>query len=704
VIQKGHNNELIPLRISLTYAVMGGLWILFSDLLLSLILKDPVLISRIQTFKGWAFIALTSFLLYALIRRGILSLKRAEHSLRQSEEVFETLVQNTTSAIFIYRDKIIVANKAMQFLSGFTHEELLSMEFADCVHPDFRKKMIEKCEAFHRGMPIPLRCELKITRKDGEERWIDFSSAVISYQGLPSGLGTAFDITAQKAAMKALQESEEKFRLMVEGIIDYEIFMLDTQGRIMSWNVGAEKSKGYKPEEIIGKHHSIFFTEEGIRRGDPQFEIATAVEQGRFEDEGWRVRKDGSLFWANVVTTAVHTTDGFLRGFVKVIRDVTDRKKADETLRESEERYRVIAQTATDAIVTIDGNSTVFFANAAVEQIFGYKPEELINSRIWILMPERFRKRHLESMEKYLQTGKKSVSWKALEVTGLRKDGKEIPLEISYGEFTRQNSQFFSGVIRDISERKQAEKERDYQNMLERFNLELESLVAERTMNLLALKLADEVRTPAAVIGGMSKRILEQEELKAKVKEGISTVIEEARKLEVIVRDFQSLLKGKKRAFSYEDINEIVKEVLSIIRSEASLKNVTVRVDLAERPLKINVQKDLMRMAVFNMLRNALESTSEGGLISVSTLAFEDKVTLTVSDNGHGIPEEILDKIFDPFYSMQVYNFGMGLPLIKQIVSEHLGEIEIQSESGHGTTLRISFPSRWLYKSGIPAT
>ncbi len=702
MIIKGKNVGSLPLRISLIYAFIGGIWILFSDVALSHLVKDPVLISRIQTVKGWVFIAITASMLYALIRYNILSLKRSEKLLRQSEEMFETLVENTSSAIFIYRDKIIAANRAMQFLTGFSREELLTMEFADCVHPDLRKKMTEQCEAFRRGMPIPLRCELKIVRKGGEERWIDFSSAIISYQGVQSGLGTAFDVTAQKAAMSALRESEEKFRLMVEGIIDYEIFMLDPQGCILSWNVGAEKSKGYKRDEIIGKQHSIFFTEEAISRGDPQLEIATATEQGRFENEGWRVRKDGSRFWANVVTTAVRSPDGTLKGFVKVIRDITDRKKAEETLRESEEKYRVMAQTATDAIITIDWNGTLIFANPAVEQLFGYKPEELIGRQITMLMPERFRKRHLQSMSRYLETGIKSVSWKALEVVGLTREGKEVPLEISYGEFRMAGSQFFSGVIRDITERKLADKERDYQNMLERFNLELESVVAERTMSLMALKLADEVRTPAAVIGGLSRRIIEKEKLEARAREDISNIIEEARKLEVIVRDFQALLKGKKTAFSYEDINEIVKDVLQIIRSEAARKNVTVRIDLAERPLKVNMEKGLFRMAVFNMLRNALESTSEGGMISVSTSVLEDNIILTISDTGHGIPREILDKIFDPFYSRQVYTFGMGLPLIKQIVDEHLGEIEITSETGRGTTLRLSFPSRWLYKTGIP--
>jgi len=128
-------------------------------------------------------------------------------------------------------------------------------------------------------------------------------------------------------------------------------------------NVGAERSKGYTPEEIVGSHHSIFFTREDIEAGVPDKELKTAAADGSFEDEGWRVRKDGSRFWANVVTTAVRDNDGVLRGFSKVIRDITDRKKAEDALRESEERYRIIAETASDVIITIDEQSIIQFVN-----------------------------------------------------------------------------------------------------------------------------------------------------------------------------------------------------------------------------------------------------------------------------------------------------------------------------------------------------
>ena len=219
------------------------------------------------------------------------------------------------------------------------------------------------------------------------------------------------------------------------------------------------------------------------------------------------MRKDGSRFWANVVTTPLLDDGGKLRGFVKVIRDMTERKKAEETLLESEERYRVIAETASDAIITIDEESMIIFANRSVRKIFGYASEEVVGKSLTLLMPERFRGAHIEGMRRYLQTGTRDVRWEAVEMAGLHVSGREVPIEISYGAFVKGEKRFFTGVVRDITERKQAEKEKEYKDMLERFNQELEALVSERTMSLMALRLADRVRTPAAVIGWTGKRL-----------------------------------------------------------------------------------------------------------------------------------------------------------------------------------------------------
>jgi signal transduction histidine kinase len=314
-------------------------------------------------------------------------------------------------------------------------------------------------------------------------------------------------------------------------------------------------------------------------------------------------------------------------------------------------------------------------------------------------MPNRFRDSHLSAFERYLESGTKTINWKAIEVPGLHKNGREIPLEIAYGEFTVDGQHYFTGFLRDITERKEAEKEKEYKNSLETFNRELEILVAERTMSLMSLRLADSVRNPSTVIGWLGKKLLDKDGAPDKLKGSLNTIVDEAGKLEDTVKEFQSLMESMRAVFKYEDLNEIVRSVLFVIEREAADKKVDLVKDLAEKPLKLNAQKDLLKMAVFNMLRNAIEVTREGGSVSISTADDMNEIVFTISDSGPGIPEDAIDKIFDISYSSKIYRFGMGMPLIKQIVSEHLGEITVQTEAGKGTTFRVAFPSRWIKKA-----
>jgi PAS domain S-box-containing protein len=685
----------ISLRISMIYALAGCLWILFSDTALSLVITDSAVLTRLQTFKGWIFIIITASLLYIIVSRYVSAMNLSEQAMRESEKTLRILADTTASSIFMYCDKFITVNRSTEELTGYSEGELKSMSFYDLLHPAFREMIRLHCDAISRGNIEPMRYELKLITKNGDERWIDFTSSTIDYKGKKCGLGTAFDITDRKQVEQTLKESEEKLRLLIERVRDYEIFMLDPKGHIIIWNVGGEKNKGYSAEEIIGRHHSIFFPQKDIEAGVPDKELSVAEAVGSFENEGWRVRKDGSRFWANVVTTALRGSDGTLRGFSKVVRDITDRKKAEDALRESEERYRIIAETASDVIITIDQDSVIQFVNPASEKVFGYSPDELIGQIITILMPERLREAHISAMRVYVGTGKKKLNWETIDLPGLHKSGNEVPLEISYGEFMKEGRHFFTGIVRDITERKDAARNKEYRDMLERFNQELESLIAERTMNLLAMTLADRVRNPSSVIGATANRVLRKAECSEKAKENFMLIISESEKLDKTVKDFQDMLKSRQTLFHYEDVSGIVRDVLPVIEKEAARKRIVLSVSLPDRPLKINTVRNLLKMAFFTILKNAVELTPDEGKVMILVTGDEDRVEVTVSDNGYGIPKEDIDEIFDPFSHAHGYRFSMGLPLIKQIVSEHMGEISVKSEIGKGTTITMIFPIRW---------
>src|SRR5262249_11750145 len=190
-----------------------------------------------------------------------------------------------------------------------------------------------------------------------------------------------------QARDRALAESEQRFRLLVEGVKDYAIFMLDREGRGVSWNSGAERIKGYRTDEIVGQHFSRFYTVEDVARGKPQRELAAAAAEGRYEEDGWRVRKDGSRFRASVVITALRDATGHVTGFAKVTRDITGRTGAEDRL------HRVV-ESAPSGMVMIDRQGQIVLVNAQTEKLFGYARDELLGQPVELLVPERYQAKH----------------------------------------------------------------------------------------------------------------------------------------------------------------------------------------------------------------------------------------------------------------------------------------------------------------------
>ena len=239
---------------------------------------------------------------------------------------------------------------------------------------------------------------------------------------------------------------------------DYAIFMLDANGRVSSWNTGAERIKGYTSEEIVGEHFSRFYPQEDIERGKPDSELKLAASEGHFEDEGWRVRKDGSRFWANVVITAIRGKNGELLGFSKVTRDFTERKKAEEALRTSENRFRSLFEFSPDAIVVTNQEGKIAEVNAHVQKAFGYDRSELLGQPIEVLIPERFRIAHAGHRAEYAAHPHVRTMGAGLDLYGRRKDGSEFPVDIMLGPIAAPEGQMVLGVIRDLTQKREAEE------------------------------------------------------------------------------------------------------------------------------------------------------------------------------------------------------------------------------------------------------
>lgn len=417
--------------------------------------------------------------------------KQAERDLRQSDEQFEQLVASVRDyAIFLLdrNGNIRTWNAGAEIIKGYRAEDIIGQHFSrfypkEAVASGWPAHELEVAGATGRFEDEGWR-----VRKNGTTFWANVViTTLLGEEGEIRGfLKITRDLTDRKQAEEKLRISEERFRLMVESVKDYAIFMLDAEGRVATWNEGAERIKGYTAEEIIGQHFSQFYPEDAIERGWPEEVLKRTVKEGRFEDEGWRIRKDGSRFWANVVLTALRDNAGMLRGFAKVTRDLTQRREAEENARlllqeeaarkaaeemseeaerakreESRQRQQLLVtlNSIGDAVIVTDNEGAVSFINPVAVSLTGWEPEEATGrplEEVFQIVHEETRQEVENPVVRVLREG--VVVGLANHTVLIAKDGQEIPIDVS-GAPIRGEDGKIAGVVlvfRDVTEARQA--------------------------------------------------------------------------------------------------------------------------------------------------------------------------------------------------------------------------------------------------------
>ena len=379
-----------------------------------------------------------------------------------AQDLFERLFEFSPDAILVVdrAGRISQANAQVEKLFCYSRTELLGQPVEVLIPDRFREAHLGHRKDYNdqpRTRPMGANLELYGRRKDGSEFPVDIMLSPVETIEGPYVLSAIRDASERKGAEEALRLSEQRFRSLVDCVRDYAIFQMDVEGRVQTWNAGAELVKGYRADEIVGRHFSCFYTGEDVAQEKPRLELKAAAERGRYEDEGWRVRKDGSRFWANVVITAIRDQSGKLVGFAKVIRDVSDRKNAEEALRLSEQHSRMLFELSPDAIIVSNREGRITEANRRVESLFGYSRGELLGQSVEVLIPERFRHVHPKHRAEYDSQPRMRSMGVGLELYGLRKDGSEFPVDIMLGPAKTQNGRVILSDIRDLSERRRYE-------------------------------------------------------------------------------------------------------------------------------------------------------------------------------------------------------------------------------------------------------
>jgi PAS domain S-box-containing protein len=509
-------------------------------------------------------------------------------------------------------------------------------------------------------------------------------------------------VKKSRRATTTLAEAQEHFRLLVSGVREHAVFLMDTGGHIRTWNAGAEAIKGYRADEIIGQHFSKFYLPEEAASGKPARELEIAEAEGHYREEGWRVRKDGSLFWASVTINAVRDEAGTLGGFLKITRDLTDKKRAEDALKESEQKFRLMVEAVKDyAIFMLDPTGHMASWNPGAERIKGYRTEEILGvhfSRFYPREEVEAGKPDRELTIAAEQGRYQGEGWR------VRKDGTTFWASVTITPVldAKGTLRGFAKVTQDLTERRQAEQQR--LELLREQTARAEIEKTNRLKDEFLAMLSHELRTPLNAIVGWAHLLRSAPNMEpANVTRGLEAIDRNAAIQTQIVSDvldISRMTSGKIRLTPRRiDPGEVVNAAMDTVRPAAEAKRIELGVALPDAPQFVYADADRLQQVVWNVLQNAVKFTPSGGRVEARVSRADSHVEIVVSDTGMGIPKDFLPHVFDAFRqadsssSRRHGGLGLGLAIVRQLVELHGGRVEAASEGeGRGTTVTVRLP------------
>lgn len=493
--------------------------------------------------------------------------------------------------------------------------------------------------------------------------------------------------------MAASLTEDSRYRLLVEAVTDYAIFMLDPNGIVRSWNAGARRVKGYEPHEIIGQHFSRFYTEQDRKAGIPERALRTAAVEGRFEAEGWRVRKDGTRFWADVVIDPVFSPSGQILGYSKVTRDLTERRAAEEALRRSEERFRLLVQGVTDyAIYLLDKEGRITDWNMGAERIKGYLPHEILGQHfsVFYIEEDRIAGKPAKALATAAEVGRfESEGWR------IRKDGTRFWAHAVLDAVRDPRGELvgFAKITRDVTQQRAAREALLQSQKMEAIG-QLTGGVAHDFNNLLA-----------AILGSLTiarNRMTED----PRVLPLINNAIKAAERGATLTKRMLAFARKQELAPQAVGVAELVCALEELLQRTLG-PSIVIENNFAEELDPVEVDANQLELSVLNLAVNARDAMPDGGTLKISAAAEEIAVghvsglppgryvRMTIGDTGEGMDEATLRQATEPFFTTKGVGkgTGLGLSMVHGFAEQSGGRLQLTSVPGAGTTATIWLPA-----------
>jgi two-component system, LuxR family, sensor kinase FixL len=456
------------------------------------------------------------------------------------------------------------------------------------------------------------------------------------------------------------------------------IIAKDLDGIILSWNRGAERMYGYSAREAIGRPISFLIPNDQRHEFDEILNsVRTAQRVAHLQTR--RLTKDGRLLDVSLSVSPIKDSAGLTVGASTIARDITDAKRIEQALRGSEARWRAIVESAVDGIVVIDARGHVEAFNPAAERLFGYAAHEVVGQNVNMLMPAPYHDEHDGYLARYRATGVQKIIGIGREVTGLRKDGSAFPLHLSVGEVLIQGESKFTGILHDLTERVQLETQLREQSALTR-------------LGEMAAVVAHEVKNPLTGIRGAIQVIGSRLPAGTKDVQIIGDIVARIDALNDLMKDLLLFARPPQPRVAPVDVLSLLKNVRELLRQDPALQ--ALQIDVTGDGTVLAVDAELLKIVVQNLLLNGAHAMQGQGLIHAFVTSADGVCQISIADAGPGIPREILDKLFTPFFTTKARGTGLGLSTARRLVEAHGGTLAIESPATGGTTATIRLPVR----------